>query len=97
MLQLLVKGKGTIDQSGSGAGRSVLFDGFLGGFLHTGILGQAEVVVRAAHDHFPALHLNLAAPIFFDRNEVGIVSALSSRLGFFKTVTFFEDIHRTPA
>jgi hypothetical protein len=92
--QLHVLGEGAVDQAGAGTAGTEALHRFLGRFLHARVHGQAQVVVGADHDDFAAVHYHPAAAILFNRDEVGVKTALADSIRILEVVALAEYVHR---
>ena len=72
LLKLLMDDEVAAEETRPGAAQAVFAGGFDRGFDHTGIVGQAEVVVRPDHEDALALADDFGAVHFLDRAEKGI-------------------------
>ena len=77
LLELLVQLHRAVDQARAGHARAEAIDGGLGRLAHLGVRGQAQVVVRAEHQHALAVDLRLRAVVEVERPEEGVDAHLA--------------------
>ena len=83
--------EGAVQEPRAGAARSVFPDGGDRRLLHPGVVGQPEVVVRAEHDHPPAVADDLGILRGLDHAEEGVHPRLADAFRNLVAMAFLEE------
>ncbi len=86
-----------VEKAGPRTAAAELLDGFDGGFLHPGMIGEPEIVVGSGHDQSLSIHHYLGVLRRFDLSEEEVVTApLNLQVFLMDLQTLLKDVHLSP-